>query len=193
MCSSDLVVIDTWATAGSANTIGAAAPSSKQRAAVTVVIVRRMWGLRCDLIETAGAFACRRCWSGLLGFLIAARGFLLHSGGRFLSLALLLLHLGIALLLTCLTESLGGIGLGLRQRGILLRPEGKVDLELRNAVGIDPRRIERRHRVQFERELGSGEDLAIQRDHVAVVADADGAFIGLITKIDLLNYLRQQT
>nr|WP_293397303.1 CBS domain-containing protein [Nevskia sp.] len=32
-----------------------------------------------------------------------------------------------------------------------------------------------------------------QRDHVAVVADAEGAFIGLITKIDLLNYLRQQT
>lgn len=31
-----------------------------------------------------------------------------------------------------------------------------------------------------------------QRDHVAVVAGADGRFIGLITKIDLLNYLRQQ-
>ena len=30
-----------------------------------------------------------------------------------------------------------------------------------------------------------------QRDHVAVVADADG-FIGLITRIDLLNYLRKQ-
>mgnify|MGYP000394388052 FL=1 len=30
-----------------------------------------------------------------------------------------------------------------------------------------------------------------QRDHVAVVAD-QGGFIGLITKIDLLNYLRQQ-
>ncbi len=32
-----------------------------------------------------------------------------------------------------------------------------------------------------------------QRDHVAVVADAEGVFTGLITKIDLLNYLRQQT
>ena len=31
-----------------------------------------------------------------------------------------------------------------------------------------------------------------QRDHVAVVADGDGRFIGLITRIDLLNYLRQQ-
>ncbi len=31
-----------------------------------------------------------------------------------------------------------------------------------------------------------------QRDHVAVVADGDGHFIGLITRIDLLNYLRQQ-
>jgi cystathionine beta-synthase len=30
-----------------------------------------------------------------------------------------------------------------------------------------------------------------QRDHVAVVADG-GSFVGLITKIDLLNYLRQQ-
>jgi cystathionine beta-synthase len=30
-----------------------------------------------------------------------------------------------------------------------------------------------------------------QRDHVAVVAD-HGRFVGLITKIDLLNYLRQQ-
>ena len=31
-----------------------------------------------------------------------------------------------------------------------------------------------------------------QRDHVAVVADGDGRFIGLITRIDLLNHLRQQ-
>jgi cystathionine beta-synthase len=33
-----------------------------------------------------------------------------------------------------------------------------------------------------------------QRDHVAIVADpaAGGRFVGLITKIDLLNYLRQQ-
>lgn len=31
-----------------------------------------------------------------------------------------------------------------------------------------------------------------QRDHVTVVADRDGRFIGLITRIDLLNYLRQQ-
>ncbi|MDB5988483.1 MAG: cystathionine beta-synthase [Nevskia sp.] len=33
-----------------------------------------------------------------------------------------------------------------------------------------------------------------QRDHVAIVAEggADGRFVGLITKIDLLNYLRQQ-
>lgn len=31
-----------------------------------------------------------------------------------------------------------------------------------------------------------------QRDHVAVVADEDGAFIGLITRVDLLNYLRKQ-
>jgi cystathionine beta-synthase len=30
-----------------------------------------------------------------------------------------------------------------------------------------------------------------QRDHVAIVADADG-FVGLITRIDLLNYLRKQ-
>jgi cystathionine beta-synthase len=30
-----------------------------------------------------------------------------------------------------------------------------------------------------------------QRDHVAIVAD-HGSFVGLITRIDLLNYLRQQ-
>jgi cystathionine beta-synthase len=30
-----------------------------------------------------------------------------------------------------------------------------------------------------------------QRDHVAIVADAKG-FVGLITRIDLLNYLRKQ-
>ena len=30
-----------------------------------------------------------------------------------------------------------------------------------------------------------------QRDHVAVVAEQE-RFVGLITKIDLINYLRQQ-
>ncbi|OYV04367.1 MAG: hypothetical protein CFE26_17280, partial [Verrucomicrobiales bacterium VVV1] len=53
---------------------------------------------------------------GLLGFLIPAGGVLLHFGSRFLRLALLLLHLGIALaglLFRGLAKSLSRLGAGL--------------------------------------------------------------------------------